>query len=47
MRACPEITEIDINPLAVLVAGQGVMALDALIVITGHDQNGLARANTP
>jgi acetate---CoA ligase (ADP-forming) len=32
MMARPEITEIDINPLAVLPAGQGATALDALIV---------------
>lgn len=32
MRANPEITEIDINPLVVLAEGQGVIALDALIV---------------
>ena len=30
--AQPEITEIDINPLVVLPAGAGVIALDALIV---------------
>jgi acyl-CoA synthetase (NDP forming) len=34
MRARPEITEIDINPLRVLEAGRGVVALDALIVTT-------------
>jgi acyl-CoA synthetase (NDP forming) len=32
MTARPEITEIDINPLAVLPSGQGAIALDALIV---------------
>jgi acetate---CoA ligase (ADP-forming) len=32
MMARPEITEIDINPLTVLPAGQGAIALDALIV---------------
>jgi acetate---CoA ligase (ADP-forming) len=32
MVARPEITEIDINPLSVLPAGQGAIALDALIV---------------
>jgi acyl-CoA synthetase (NDP forming) len=32
MRTRPEITEIDINPLVVLAAGAGVIALDALIV---------------
>jgi acetate---CoA ligase (ADP-forming) len=31
VRARPEIREIDINPLVVLAAGQGVIALDALI----------------
>ena len=34
MRAEPRITEIDINPLAVFAAGEGVLALDALIVAT-------------
>jgi acyl-CoA synthetase (NDP forming) len=29
--AMPEITEIDINPLVVFPAGQGVVALDALV----------------
>ena len=33
MRAGREITEIDINPLAVF-AGEGALALDALIVAT-------------
>jgi acyl-CoA synthetase (NDP forming) len=32
MTARPEITEIDINPLSVLPAGQGAIALDTLIV---------------
>jgi acyl-CoA synthetase (NDP forming) len=32
MMARPEIIEIDINPLAVMPAGQGAIALDALIV---------------
>jgi len=32
MRARPEITEIDINPLTVLPSGKGAIALDALIV---------------
>jgi acyl-CoA synthetase (NDP forming) len=32
MTARPEIIEIDVNPLAVLPAGQGAIALDALIV---------------
>jgi acyl-CoA synthetase (NDP forming) len=34
MRARPEITEIDVNPLRVLETGRGVVALDALIVTT-------------
>jgi succinyl-CoA synthetase beta subunit len=36
MTARPEISEIDINPLAVLPSGQGAIALDALIV-TRHE----------
>jgi acyl-CoA synthetase (NDP forming) len=32
IRARPEIVEIDVNPLVVLAAGAGVIALDALIV---------------
>lgn len=32
MLACPEITEIDLNPVIVRPAGEGVLALDALIV---------------
>jgi acyl-CoA synthetase (NDP forming) len=32
MQAEPRITEIDINPLAVFAEGEGVLALDALIV---------------
>jgi acyl-CoA synthetase (NDP forming) len=32
MMARPEIIEIDVNPLAVMPAGQGAIALDALIV---------------
>ena len=32
MRAAPEITEIDVNPLMVHAKGRGATALDALIV---------------
>lgn len=32
--ACPEILEIDVNPLMVLEKGQGVKAVDALITLT-------------
>jgi acyl-CoA synthetase (NDP forming) len=32
MRTVPQITEIDVNPLIALAKGQGVIALDALIV---------------
>jgi hypothetical protein len=32
MRTCPDIVEIDLNPLMVHGKGQGATALDALIV---------------
>jgi len=32
MRSTPELKEIDINPLMVLPEGDGVLALDALVV---------------
>ena len=32
----PEIMEIDINPLMVRTKGQGVMALDARVILDGH-----------
>jgi hypothetical protein len=32
MRTVPQIMEIDVNPLIALAKGQGVIALDALIV---------------
>ena len=32
IRAVPALTEIDVNPLVVYPAGQGVLALDALLV---------------
>jgi acetate---CoA ligase (ADP-forming) len=37
MRARPDITEIDVNPLMVHAAGHGATALDALIVTGGGD----------
>jgi acetate---CoA ligase (ADP-forming) len=33
MQSAPEISEIDINPLMVHAKGEGVTALDALIVV--------------
>ncbi|TMJ99713.1 MAG: CoA-binding protein, partial [Alphaproteobacteria bacterium] len=33
MQTVPELTEIDVNPLMVHAKGQGVVALDALIVV--------------
>jgi acetate---CoA ligase (ADP-forming) len=37
IAAEPRIAEIDINPLAVFAEGEGVLALDALIVATGEE----------
>jgi acyl-CoA synthetase (NDP forming) len=37
MRARPDITEIDINPLMVYAAGHGATALDALIMTDGGE----------
>ena len=36
MRTQPHVTEIDVNPLVVYPRGQGVLALDALIVTEGE-----------
>lgn len=36
MRATPELSEVDLNPLVVYGKGQGVIALDALFVAEGH-----------
>jgi acetate---CoA ligase (ADP-forming) len=38
MRAHPDITEIDVNPLMVHAVGQGATALDALIVVGGAER---------
>ena len=40
MRARPDITEVDINPLMVHAAGRGATALDALIITAGADPGG-------
>jgi acyl-CoA synthetase (NDP forming) len=32
---CPEIAEMDVNPLAVFATGQGALALDARVVLAG------------
>jgi succinyl-CoA synthetase beta subunit len=37
MRARPDITEVDVNPLMVHAAGHGATALDALIVTAGGE----------
>jgi acyl-CoA synthetase (NDP forming) len=36
MRAHPEVGELDINPLVVLAAGEGVVALDALMIVRSN-----------
>jgi acetate---CoA ligase (ADP-forming) len=38
MRARPDITEVDVNPLMVHAAGHGATAVDALIVTRGEEQ---------
>ena len=37
LDARPEIQEVDLNPVTVYAAGQGALALDALIVINAPD----------
>ena len=37
LAARPEIQEVDLNPVTVYAAGQGALALDALIVINAPD----------
>jgi hypothetical protein len=32
MQTCPDIVEIDVNPLMVHAEGQGASALDALVI---------------
>lgn len=39
MRAHPEVEELDINPLVVLAAGEGVVALDALMIVRPNAAN--------
>jgi hypothetical protein len=34
----PDIQEVDLNPVAVYAAGQGALALDALIAINAPDR---------
>ncbi len=37
--ACPEIDEIDINPLMLLPRGQGAWAADTLVILRGAGAN--------
>ena len=37
LAARPEIQEVDLNPVTVYAAGQGALALDALIVMNAPD----------
>src|SRR5262249_44665949 len=44
MQSVPELTEIDVNPLMVHAKGQGVTALDALIVILASNAASLGNS---
>ena len=48
LAARPEIQEVDLNPVTVYAAGQGALALDALIVINAPDAEAfMVRSRSP